>query len=268
MQDNISGASFRTHLNYLKCLDSLLSNTELLVAPIKKIQPPNKDLIRFQKLDGLTNISIKKDIQLSQKEQEFALIAAPWFSVKCYYSLYYLESVLIYLIDGSNVGFTKTGHGAVRKKIQSLIISRSILFNNPDINRIYKLEEIKSFTSISSGKNAKWNYWQDKECTNSIAKKLMEYKLYDAKLGHKWNLRLKKFQEEQNQFISIEKITLLDFFFWYRIKANYRDLDFIDFENETSIQSVKTYIEIYYNAYTKYRNNLLKNIQNLLVKEI
>jgi len=95
-------------------------------------------------------------------------------------------------------------------------------------------------------------------------KKLMEYKLHDAKLARKWDLRTKKHRLEQTQYIDKEALMLLDFFYWYRIKANYRDLDYIDFEAGLAESEVAGYIENYYAAYRVYWTQLARNVEAIL----
>lgn len=256
-------ASFRTHLNYVKCIEKLLSSSNLSVQKNGTPTKRNNEVKRFQKLYNVTLKSIKKDVELAKEDAEFAVIIAPWFPVKCYYAIYYLESVLLHLIDGCAYGFSKGGHTGVRKKIYSLINS-NILFNHSDLDTVYNLTQVQSMPSIDSGRNARNDYWQKQECIQSVAKILMRYKLHDAKTGRKWNLRTKKHRAEKQQFISTEQLALIDFFYWYRIKANYRDLDYIDFENGITANEVLEYVETYYRAFDTYRAGLVKQINSLL----
>ena len=257
-------ASFRTHLNYIKCIEKLLSQSNFYASrngtPIRK----DSEIKRFQKLYSVTLKSIKKDVELSKEDSEFAVIIAPWFPVKCYYAIYYLESVLLHLIDGCTYGFSKGGHTGVRKKIYSLI-NLHIFFQQNDLDTIYNLGQVQSVKAIDCGTNARTDYWKKQECTQSVAKILMRYKLYDTKTGRKWNLHTKKHRIEKQQFLLTERIVLIDFFYWYRIKANYRDLDYIDFENGISSSEVLEYVETYYSAFDIYRLGLVKQI-NLLLK--
>ena len=259
-----SKASFRTHLNYIKCLEKLLSNSTLSVFPMGIFTKRTTEISRFHKLFKVTLKSIKKDIELAREDSAFAVIATPWFPVKCYYALYYLESILTHLLDGSVQGFGKGGHAGIRKKIYSLVDTGAIVFSVSELNRIYDLTQIRAFPAINSGQNARFDYWQKTDCVNSVAKKLMEYKLHDAKIGRKWNLHLKKHQEDQKEFIKNEHLMIADFFFWYRIKANYRDLDYIDFENGITESEVLEYVETYNKAFEHYRIQLMRQINPLL----
>ena len=91
----------------------------------------------------------------------------------------------------------------------------------------------------------------------------MDYKLHDAKIGRKWNLHTKKHQDEQKLFVGAERLMIADFFFWYRIKANYRDLDYIDFENGITETEVLEYLETYNKVFEYYRIQLIRQITKL-----
>jgi hypothetical protein len=90
-----------------------------------------------------------------------------------------------------------------------------------------------------------------------MLKKLAEYKLHDAKMGKGWNFYKPSHRIERDAFTSREFVTPVDFFYWYRIKSNYRDLDYIDFENGIPTEDVLAYMEAYHGAYDRYRSLLL-----------
>lgn len=261
-----SRASFRTHLNYIKCLKKLFADYTLSVSQTATSTKRDAEITRFKKLYKITLKSIDKDIELSREDSAFGVITAPWFPVKCYYALYYLESILVHLIDGCAYGFTKGGHAGIRKKMYGLVSSCCISFNQNDLNIVHNLTQVQNMPAINPGQNTKNDYWQKNECAQSVAKKLMEYKLHDAKIGRKWNLHTKKDQAERKQFIAKEQLMLIDFFYWYRIKANYRDLDYIDFENGIAFNEILEYLETYYEAFNLYRDGLVRQI-NLLFKK-
>ncbi len=260
---DLTKASFKTHLNYIKCVEKLFLSSSMVVVkngtPIKN----NFEILRFKKLYRVTLRSIKKDIELAREDPDFAGIVTPWFPVKCYYALYYLESILIHLVDGSTHGFTKGGHTGVRKKLYSLVSGGSIDFSNQDLNKVYLLTHIQSTPSINSGENTRHNFWQKPQCVESMTKKLLDYKLHDAKVTKKWNLHTLKGKTEKKQFLVSEKLMITDFFYWYRIKANYRDLDYVDFEGGISSNEVLEYLESYNNAFESYGNCLVKTIKAL-----
>lgn len=256
-------ASFETHLNYIKRLSHHLSTCTLTTVRNGTPAIRAAEVARFKKLYTLTNKSIKKDLELSREDPAFAVIAAPWFPVKCYYAIYYLESLVCHLMDGSTVGFGKGGHTGIRRKIASGISANSISFSETAIGTNHVLSTVLQLPAINPGRNTRSNFWSEDECTNCVLKKLVEYKLHDAKVGKKWNLLRPRDRAEKADFITREEINLTDFFYWYRIKANYKDFDYIDFENGITEQEVLSYLENYYQAYFSYKNLLIENINRL-----
>ncbi|MFY9287176.1 MAG: hypothetical protein WAO98_01615 [Alphaproteobacteria bacterium] len=256
-------ASFRTHLNYIKCIEKLLLTSKFFA---KQIGSPIKSefgIRRFKKLNKITVKSIERDIELAREDPEFGMIIAPWFPVKCYYALYYFESILINLIDGDMAGFRHGGHGAVRKKICNLVSTKNIYFDEATLDMVYSLSRISSMPPINPGQNTKNSYWSEVQCGDSVAKKLFDYKLYDRKINKKWNLYSPKDRAEKKDFIKTERLMLIDFFYWYRIKANYRDFDYIDFENGITPAETLQYLESYFNAFRLYSAGLMQQIERL-----
>lgn len=256
---NTIKASFRTHLNYLKCVQKLLSDANFVVQKSGNPALNKKELNKFKKLFDVTAKSIAKDMEFAREDPNFAIIIAPWFPVKCYYALYYLESMLLHRIDGTTIGFSKGGHKGVRKKVHSCINS-NIHFNQPNLDLVHGLGIIHNMPAIAPGSNATHNFWQSSNCVNALFKILLKYDLLDAQNGKKWDLRKPCDKKKRSDFFSKNKIALIDFFYWYRIKANYRDVDFIDFENGVSIQEVTEYLNTYNEVYESYSTMLKSQI--------
>lgn len=260
-------ASFITHLNYIRCLKKILSEASISVSTRGSFIKNDEEVNRFRNLFRLTKMSLATDIRLARHNPAFAIIVAPWFPVKCYYALYYLESILIHLADGSNQGFTRGGHTSVRKVIYTHITTNLINFTITDLSSVYSLASIDALPPIPSGSNTSSGFWEQPQCISSLLKKLKEYKVHNQMLSQKWNLHRKKDREEKNRFIAREKISLLDFFYWYRIKANYRDLDYIDFENGISEAEVLCYLEEFNNAFELYKDLLEHEVDRMLKLE-
>lgn len=249
-------ASFRTHLNYIRRMNYLLNDSTITVSFHGDPHVDENAVARFRSLYSVTDRSIEMDVDLARENHSFAIVAAPWFSVKCYYALYYLESILVHRMDGSMAGFSNGGHTRVRRKMSDHLQQGSVLFSTDQLSEVRTLEECRNAPTIGPGQNARTNFWQQNACTDSMLKKLSEYKLHDAKRSRRWNLRTRAHQTERDEFIARERVTAIDFFYWYRIKANYRDLDYIDFENGIPTDEVVSYMESYYGAYSSYRSLL------------
>lgn len=255
---NPTQVAYKTHLNYIKRLAFHLSTSNLLVTAKQERFPEIQKSSHFKKLYKLTTKSLAKDIELAREDAGFAAIMAPWFPVKCYYALYYLESLLFYFCDGSQTGFEKQGHKGIRNKVTESINNETFRFTEASLNAVHGLSEIEKFPAIKQGQNGTDTFWTRDECTNSVLKKLTEYKLLDGRPGKRWT------PSKRLSFINGKTITLIDFFYWYRIKANYRDVDFIDFENGVTEAQSLEYVETYYQAYSLYRNLLLQCLRVLI----
>lgn len=256
-------AKFRTHLNYIKCLERHLSVGQLTVSPRGTFARKDSEIARFVRLFTLTSKSLKKDYELSSEDNAMATILTPWFPVKCYYALYYLESALLHLVDGGMHGFSQGGHTRVRKMLRNHVTSGAVKFSSVEINNIYQLQNIASLPSVSPGITTTLTYHTSNQCTDSVAKKLLEYNIHNAKATRNWNLYTNVGRNAKAQYIASEQLMLLDFFYWYRIKANYRDLDYIDFENGLSETEVFEYMDSYYEAFKAYANLLIGEINRL-----
>lgn len=248
-----------THANYVKRLKLLLEGSTLSVK-FAQGQRNRIEIRRFKKLHEITVKSIEKDMELVYEDPVFSTIAAPWFPVKCYYALYYLESVLMHLIDGSVDGFGKGGHAGIRRKFARLVGLGTISFSDSRLSSVYNLSAIQALPAIIAGQNTRANFWLTDDCTNSMTRKLMDYKIHDQ--GKSWNLRTKKDRNEKKQYIIRESLLLTDFFYWYRIKANYRDLDYIDYESGVTADEVLEYMKDYHAAFDRYRELLSASIES------
>jgi hypothetical protein len=84
--------------------------------------------------------------------------------------------------------------------------------------------------TIPSGANLSPNFHTTTDCINSLKKKLATYAEHDFRE----NSSIKDYRSRANQtrrdsFRVATSINLSDFFYWMRIKANYRDVDYLDF---------------------------------------
>lgn len=250
--------AFETHRNYIKRLASHLNGCSFEVFNIGSHALDEVKIKAYKKLFEVTNKSIEEDMRLAQDQPDFARIALPWLPVKCYYALYYLESMLLHRIDGSQAGFSKGGHKKVRDRLRQLLAEGKILFSEPELNRSLILYEARKLQSIAPGANTSRAFWRNNQCDESIFKKLAEYSAQDIKFSNKYNLKIPKQRKAYEERTKVESIALIDLFYWYRIKANYRDMDYIDYENDIDISDVTDYMSTYYQAYVLYRDLLMK----------
>ena len=254
---------YHTHLNYAHCMVGMMHDVAIAIPVNKSVRVSVSDVKRFIKLSNLTKTSIEGEITSCHTEPDYVQIVAPWFAVKCYYRAYYLESALIHLSSGSMEPFKNGGHHYVRKTIRTFCKAGYIT------STLRHAEVVEKYTSalthkIVSGTNIKQDYYLSEDCVKSVRSKLARYSVEHWKRNstHK-NFRPLIARKELADYISKNEVCLFDFFYQMRIKANYRDADFLDFDKIESNEGI-TYIEQLKKATDKYCRALESAIANAL----
>lgn len=243
---------FRTHANYVKFLRGLAENlTCKCTINIKKSIKKHKDLEKKVTLAKLTLESIEGEYNRIQKSKEYAQVCAPWISVKAYYLLFYLLVILDYLITSSEFSLWIT-HGVIHKNIKSYIEKGELFFNKKVFNINFKCSDIMQF-KVTPGSHLITSGFNRMERLKSVLKKLHFYKLDDLKRDEKLsNFRSKKARTLRDNFLKANSINLLEFFYLYRVKANYRDLEFLK-HNINDEEFAEYYSDHYYLSLSIYK---------------
>jgi hypothetical protein len=71
-----------------------------------------------------------------------------------------------------------------------------------------------------------------------------------------------KARASRDNYYATNTLNLTDFFYWMRIKANYKDLDFLDYSTLSS-DSAHIYATYYFQAYNSYASALEALISSL-----
>lgn len=243
---------FTTHSNYVRCLSSHVSGLAITTTlnPTRPLSPSK--LEKFYKLSEITHTSIRDEVEACFNLMEYTQVVAPWIPVKCYYRLYYLEAMMLYLLNGSEIGFSHGGHSGVRKGIKSLVNNGQLTFSNPAFSQKEKVGDAIAHTIIS-GSNLSPTFYQTDDCTKSLRKKIAQYAEHDFKEKERIkDYRSKGNRDKRNQFYTSHYVNMTDFFYWMRIKANYKDIDYLDFTNEISANDAYTYVMRYASAQESY----------------
>jgi len=221
---------------------------------------------KFERLSNITKISIAGEIQSCDKEKAYSQVSAPWVPVKCYYRLYYLESTFLYLLKNSNVGFGSSGHTEIRKSLRNFIRNRDISLAGTGaskLSRSIQWDSAQKFRTVS-GSTLRADYHKSDECTNSLQKKLSDYIEIDWKLKERIkNYRTKIDREKKINELLIKEFNLIDYFYWMRIKANYRDVDFLDFDKDVNENDAYEYLMLYIETAEQYATALQTAIDTL-----
>ena len=252
---------FTTHFNYIKCMDRIMTEVKIDIPVVQNAQIDNKLVKKHQNLASLTKNGIDSEIKACKSQAEYAEIVAPWIAVKCYYRIYYLESVVIHLSNGSKF----LGHSQIRGKINTYCSVGNITSKLGEAEKVCSVLDAK-IHKIKMGSNISQNYYLSPECIKSVRAKTATYLEEQWKHSKKIASYASKVnKEKRDKFRSNQKLSLLDYFYQMRLKANYKDMDFLRFDEITPRQVVD-YIELYVSATNKYCNGLQTAI-NKIVKD-
>lgn len=246
---------FKTHLNYVKCMVRLTNGLviNIHVAPTAPLDPDK--IVKFESLSRITKISIDGEKSSCDREREFAQVAAPWIPVKCYYYLYYLESILLYLLNSSETGFSHGGHTNVKGAILTLLKNGTLSLSGTDAASLATVVTWGTADSFRTtmGSTISANYHSTAACDNSLRGKIAEYIEIDWKYKKRiLNYRTLIARTKKATELVPSELCLLDYFYWMRIKSNYRDVDFLDFDNNVNENDAYEYLTKYIKATDQY----------------
>ncbi|MDZ7744606.1 MAG: hypothetical protein U5K77_02485 [Candidatus Saccharibacteria bacterium] len=251
-----SESIFKTHLNYVRCIAGQYAGLSLTtpLTPTSALSTTN--INRFKKLADLTSKSIEIELKAGSIDHEYAQIIVGWIPVKCYYRIYYLESIMVYLLNGNSIGFGRGGHKGVRRALSILINNNQLAFSNVNISTQSTIAMIRTH-KIASGANLSPTYYLTDDCVHSVRKKISEYQEQDWKAGRK----IKTYstaasRSSRDNYYATSTLNLTDFFYWMRIKVNYKDLDFLDFPSAGSPDDAYEYVKNYIDGHQAYSSAL------------
>lgn len=256
---NSLSVTFKTHLNYIKCMSRLTDSIVISMPSLSSARLDSRPLTKFDTLARITANSIQGEKDACDSERAYAQVASPWIPVKCYYQLYYLESTFLYLFDGSLVGFGHGGHSRVKQAIVRHLQNGTISLSGThatELSTIVNWHTANSYRT-TSGANIAEGYHGTAECVESLRKKVSEYIEIDWKQNERIvNYRTAAARAKKVSLLHPKEFCLLDYFYWMRIKANYRDVDFLDFDNHVNEEDAYEYLTYYVQATNNYAATL------------
>ncbi len=214
---------FLTHSNYVKCLKNLsekvVFDCEYSVDKLKF----GKSLRIKIKLINLTHGNIIEEYKKISSFREYSVICSSWIPVKSYYLIFNLLLVLNYLLTNDEICLKKR-HWELLADFKKLLKSKKAKFNKVFFNFCIGANKILSW-QIPKSENLKRVNIDRIKRVKQILKILYRY----SKEDYKSRKNIKRLSGKKLiDFNNNSSISLFDFFYWYRIKANYRDMEFID----------------------------------------
>lgn len=259
LRDKIESPEFKTHLNYLTNLNRLSSGIRLNYN--NRINP-NTQLTKYRTKGNLFNLtmrSIRNEMEIVNADISYSKAVCSWIPIKSYYLCFNILLTILYLITTDEKDFLKS-HTAIIEIFTGKIKNKDIEFSNKLFNNVYDFS-ILSF-SMPTGFNI------SKPLTNLdevnlfklSLKKIAEYKLEEFKRIQKLNLRKK---EDKIKFENYKKnkfqVSVFDFLYQMRLRANYRDFTFIE-----SIDDDQAFD--YFTNYYSFLMNVISSLSKLFTE--
>ena len=210
---------FTTHNNYIAYLRNISKNLEInLVRKPTGSFTLNGTAQKKLRLIEMTAKSIVAEAKMVRAEPDFSVVAISWMPVKAYYLFFNFLVFLeyLYLSDSS---FLSTTHARSLSKLRDLVESGHIVFSAPEFNMVKSGKEIGTF-KVPKSENLKATSPFRKE---QIFKKMADYCKDELRRKNKVTRLSKKHLTTYGTY----KFALIDLLYWYRIKVNYRDLEFL-----------------------------------------
>lgn len=254
---------FVTHSNYVNCLNGLSKNLSLRCnLNIRNRIQESKVLSQKITLLKLTLRSINTEHKTILKYPDYAAVCVPWISVKAYYLIFNLLLILDYLLTGQELRFNSS-HERLFRRFKDYLEKRELVFNKKIFTACFRCSRTMNL-QVKPGANIKMIDVNLSERYVQILKILIRYKLEDFQRKEKIkNFMSKKNRQKRKEFLDNNTVNICEFFYWYRIKANYRDLEFLnkDISSEQFSDFYHSYFELTFNfckTFGKLINNLSK----------
>ena len=246
---DLENADFLTHLNYVEYLSTLSEGLKLSCERDIKTQMTKCSKISKKiKLIDLTMRSIEMERDIIKDDDEYASVCVSWMPVKSYYAIYNMMLLLIFMMS-KNENDLSRGHMPTINFIKSQLKTGELVFSKSEFNKVFE------GVAIDSWRIPKWENLKIKSDyrIEQVIRKLFDY----AKQQYKTQRRIKRLSKKDGRdFMVNTNISLFEFFYWYRIKANYRDLEFIG--KGISNKQFKNF----YMSYLKYLSNMYNALKD------
>lgn len=259
-------ANFKTHLHYISCLNELTKGLTIKYKNnLKKELLESENLFKKIRLIKLIKRNLEEEYKLILKNPGFAEICSPWIAVKSYYLFFNLLLILEYLTSGSDRSFFSS-HSGILENLKRDIKNKKLEFNKIQLNKIYQGRSALKWKA-SPYANLKTVNLNIQERFFQIIKKLMLYHKEDFK-------RMKKLKTLNckigKDFLDKSNVNICEFFYWYRIKSNYRDLEFLDKDigDDKFTKFYKNYFELTFNFYKAFQVLINKLSKTRLNKKV
>lgn len=172
-------------------------------------------------------------------DSEYSYASTSWLPIKSYYLFFNQLLTIEYLIKVAASAFQATHSGCVQEFTRKLSVG-DITFSVPELNQVFD-QTIFSFT-LPTGANLS-RYTPRASMFRLAMKKIARYKLeeWQRKCRHKARTLARRMAQEA--FLRTFTVSIFEFPYYMRLRANYRDFAFIDAVDHTETAQ---YFQRYY----------------------
>lgn len=259
IKNKFDTAAFVTHNNYLAFTREHSKNLELTCNRNIRTQIALPDSatqkILLYKLTKENIIAERRNIE---NYPEYSIVCSSWIPVKAYYLFFNLITLFEYLITADTT-FLDTTHAKLHKQLLTLLSEGEIAFNSDFFNQVVTLKEADNW-KMPSHTHVKSSFYNPRTRFKKIIRKIKDYKKEDFKRRE----NVKSLRSPRKERFLKQKANLCELFYWYRIKANYRDMEFV--EIDVSVEDFYEFYNNYYNLIMNFDTALSAAIVNLAQK--
>lgn len=215
---------FTTHNNYLECVTNLSDKLQIkILTDFSKNISESKEVAKKLHLINLLIENLESERNIVSDLPEYSVACVAWIPVKAYYVIFNLLIILEYLIT-CDEKMLQNAHKKTAKLMKQYLQDGSLKFNILLFNKIFTSAEISGW-KIPKSENIKTSNADLEIRKKQVIKKLFDY----CRDDYKREKRLNRFTKDATlDFNKNATISLFEFFYWYRIKSNYHDLNFIN----------------------------------------
>ena len=238
---------FTTHRNYVAYMAERSQGLGLFCGNNIRARMNVPDSVKKKiQLVKATLKNLQMEANIVNQHPEYAEVAVSWIPVKSYYLIFNLISLLETLVS-TDQGFLAASHSGVLEQFRTLLGNGSLRFTEAVFNEIKTGREIEAM-QVPRAENLRTADGARKE---QIFRKLIDY----SKQEMRRRAGVSRLGRAQMARLRNEQFVLFDLFYWYRIKVNYRDLEFM--EEEVPTHEFREFHNNYY-ILTKNFYNALK----------
>lgn len=217
--------AFRTHHNYIRSLKNLMSGSTLQLCNVANVRPEPVPLLESKKnLIDLTKKSLADEAKIVRTDKDYSYASTSWLPVKTYYLLFNTMMTVEYLLTLDPASF-KIGHGKCSDAFTKRLARKEIAFSEAKLNTVYD----SAIFSHREAPGANLRSASADQHATLAMKKIAQYKLEEWKhLKRIPNFSSKKHRQERQTFLHNFQLSVFEFPYHMRLRANYRDFAFIE----------------------------------------